>query len=83
MSLSDNKTYLQCGEEDNCKNKDCLKCTRRKRMSLSLTHAEMICIEDFAVIDLQSMIDEKPEELDLMQKIMMKVMHKVFKEEKK
>ena len=79
---TNNKTHLQCGYEDSCKNKDCLKCPRRKRKSLSLTYAEEVVIEDFAVCDLAIMAKEKPDELELMQKIMMKVMRKVFKEDK-
>jgi len=74
--------HLQCGYEDSCKNKDCLKCPRRKRYSLSLTLAEQIVIEDFAVCDLAIMAKEKPKDLDLMQEIMRKVMRKMFREEK-
>lgn len=77
-----NKTYLQCGYEDRCKNKECLKCSRRLRCNLSLTLAEQIAIEDFAMCDLQWMIDEKPEEVELMQDIMRRVMKKVFREER-
>ena len=40
------KTHLQCGVEDTCRNKDCLKCTRRKRHNLSLTLAEECVIEN-------------------------------------
>ena len=59
-----------------------LECSRRKfKMNLSLSVAEMVTIEDFAMCDLQAMIDEKPKEVELMQDIMKKVMHKVFKEE--
>ncbi len=77
-----NKTYIQCGYEQSCKKRDCLKCNRRKRKSLSLTLAEEIVIEDFAVCDLQAMINERPGEIELMQKIMQKVMKKVFREDK-
>jgi len=77
------KTYLQCGYEDDCKNKDCLKCPRRTKHNLSLTHAEVSIIEDFAMCDLEVMGKEKPKELELMQKICYKVMKKVFREEKK
>ena len=77
-----NKIYLQCGYEDNCKRKDCLKCNRRLRCNLSLTLAEQIVIEDFAVCDIKQMIKENPKEIELMQKIMFKVMKKVFKGEK-
>lgn len=74
------KIYLNCGYEDNCKKKDCLKCNSRKRYNLSLTRAEVNVIEDFAVCDLRSLSEE---DLDLMQKIMMKIMRKVFREQKK
>ncbi len=78
------KIYLQCGYEDECKNKDCLKCPKRKRHSLSLTHAEETVIEDFAMIDIQEMFkQERYEEINLMQNIMFKIMKKVFKEKKK
>ena len=48
------KKYLQCGYEDLCKNKDCLKCPRRTRMSLSLTHAQRCAIEDCVMVDLDA-----------------------------
>ncbi len=78
------KVYLQCGYEDSCKNKDCLNCKRNKqRYNLSLSLAEAIVIEDFATLDLESMIKEKPKEVDLMQEICFKIMKKVFRSEKK
>jgi len=77
-------TYLQCGYEDECKNKDCLNnCSRRRRYNLSLTLAEEIAIEDFAVGDLKSLIEEKDEkEVKLLQNIMQKIMKKVFRQQK-
>ena len=74
--------YLQCGYEHKCKNKECMKCTRRLRCNLSLTLAEQIAIEDFAMCDLQIMIDEKSKQVELLQNIMRKVMHKVFANDK-
>ena len=74
-----NKIHLQCGYEDKCKNKDCLKCNRRKKHHLSLTLAEEVVIEDFAVCDLKDMMKYKQKELDLMQKICFKIMKKVYK----
>ena len=74
--------YLQCGYEHTCKNKDCIKCPRRKRKSLSLTYAEEVVIEDFAICDLIIMAKEKPAYLELMQNIMRNIMKKVFKEDK-
>ena len=77
-----NKIHLQCGYEDKCKNKDCFNCPRRTKHNLSLTLAEEVVIEDFAMIDLEHMIKEKPKELELMQKICYKIMKKVFKTDK-
>jgi hypothetical protein len=76
------KKYIQCGYEHKCKKKDCLNCSRRKRYGLSLTLAEEIVIENFAVCDLEDMIKYKKEELDLMQDIMRKTMKKIFKEDR-
>jgi len=78
-----NKIYLQCGYEDNCKNKECLKCPKRTRYNLSLTLAEEIVIEDFAVCDLKEMIKEKSEEVKLMQRICFRIMKKIFKDRNK
>ncbi len=75
--------YIQCGYEDSCKNKDCLKCLRRKRHNISLTLAEEIVIECFAVCDLEVMGKEKPEVLELMQDICKKIMKKIFKDKTK
>ena len=75
------KVHLQCGYEDKCKNKDCLNCQRRQRYNLSLTLAEQIVIEDFAICDLMETMKDKPEEVFLMQEIMVKVMKKMIKEE--
>jgi hypothetical protein len=77
-----NKIHLQCGYEDKCKNKECLKCPRRIRVSLSLTLAEQIVIENFGVTDLRVCLDEKPEEMDLEQDIMRQVMLKMFRAER-
>jgi len=78
---TNNIEHLQCGYEDKCKRKDCLRCNRRLKCNLSLTLAEQIVIEDFAMCDIKTMLEENPEELELMQKIMFKVMKKVFKDE--
>jgi hypothetical protein len=74
------KIYIQCGEENNCKKKDCLNCQRKTKYNLTLTHAEASVIEDFAVCDLKTLITEKPKELKLMQNILIKTMNKIFKE---
>ena len=79
-----NKTYLQCGYEDECKNKDCLKCKRQyKKYNINLSLAEVIAIEDFAIIDIRAMIRMHKNELELTQKVMQKIMKKVFREESK
>ena len=77
------KIYLQCGYEDDCKKKDCLNCPRKNRHNIILTQAEETVIEDFAMCDIKWMLDEKPEEFELMQNIMRKVMRKMFRSEKK
>lgn len=76
------KIFIQCGYESRCKNKDCLKCPRKKKHNLNLTLAEEIIIEDFAVCDLKSIIEANPKEMELMQKIATKLMKKVYKDEK-
>jgi hypothetical protein len=78
-------TYLQCGYEDRCKNKDCLNnCSRRRRYNLSLTLAEEIAIEDFAVGDLKALVEDKnkTKEVELLQKVMYKLMMKIFRQQK-
>ena len=86
--------FIQCGYEDDCKSKDCLNCHRKNRYDINLTLAEEICIEDFAMCDLDSMINggeissglcypDKKAELDLMQNIMRKLMHKMFSKQDK
>ena len=81
---TNNKIHIQCGYEDLCIKRDCMKCGFRIwDYNLRLTLAEQIVIEDFAVCDLQSMINEKPKEVELMQDIMRKIMKKMFKNERK
>ncbi|CAK0756883.1 hypothetical protein CCP1ISM_60032 [Azospirillaceae bacterium] len=76
------KTYLECGYEDRCKNKDCLHCPRRTRYGLSLTLAEEIAVEDFAVCDLRSLLDDHEEkETELRQKVMINLMKKIFRQQ--
>jgi hypothetical protein len=95
------KAYLQCGYEDRCKKKNCLKCPRKGWHKINFTLAEEIAVEDFAVCDLYGMIDEirdwavsddeekrkwgafKAGELELLQNVMKKLMHKMFKSEQK
>lgn len=80
-AMGENKTHLQCGYEQTCKPKYCLKCTRRTHHEFSLTLAEKIVIEDFAVCDLKAMIEENKLELELMQEICFKIMKKIYKDE--
>lgn len=77
------KIYLQCGYEDLCKNKECLKCPRKQWKEINFSLAEEIAIEDFAVCDLSALNEEKPKELALLQLIMIKLMKKVYKEDPK
>jgi len=77
------KVYLQCGYEDECKNKDCINCRKRIIKNVPLTYSEQVVIEDFAMCDLQAMINEKPKRLELMQDIMQKLMKKVFRGDNK
>ena len=75
--------YSQCGYEHRCKNKDCLNCPRkRKYKNLTLTLAEEIAIEDIAVCDVQSFLENKPKEFELLQDVMKKLMHKIFKNQR-
>ena len=71
--------YLQCGYEDKCKNKDCLKCPRKQWKKINFSLAEEICIEDIAVCDLEIMLKEKPEQIELIQNIMKKLMKRIYK----
>lgn len=77
------KIHLQCGYEDECKNKDCLKCKKINKYNLNLSLAEETCIEDFAICDLKMMMIIHSKELELMQNIMRKLIFKIFKESKK
>jgi len=76
--------YLQCGYEDYCKSKKCLKCRKLKQWyKLNLSVAEQVAIEDFAMCDLKIMIEEKPKQVNMLQGIMRRLMCKVFAEERK
>jgi len=77
------KDYLQCGYEEECKNKDCMNCKKQyKKYKLNLSLAEAIVIEDFAVCDLEEMIKTKPDVIELMQRICYKIMRKIFREQR-
>ena len=88
------KIFIQCGYEDTCVKKDCLNCHRKNRYDINLTLAEEIAIEDFAMCDIDSMINggkispglfypAKKDELELMQDVMRKLMHKIFSKQDK
>lgn len=88
------KIFIQCGYEDRCKNKDCLNCQRKRRHNMNMTLAEECCVEDFAMCDLDCMLNgatlkgglkvpNKKEDLELMQDIMKKLMMKMFRSEEK
>ena len=74
--------YLQCGYEDMCKKKKCMKCPRKNKHTFILTQAEETVIEDFAVCDLKSTLESKYFNIKMMQDLMKSVMHKMFKSEK-
>ena len=74
---------LQCGYEDDCKSKDCLHCPRVYTMTITVTEAEMSCVEDIGTCDIPIYIKEKTKEFDLLQNVMKGLMKKLFKGEKK
>jgi len=75
-----NKIFLQCGWEDDCEAKDCLNCPKTHIVELKLTEAEMCCIEDFAVCDIELLMKEQPEEFELSQQIIHQLAKKIFHE---
>lgn len=65
---------IQCGNELDCKAKSCLNCPRHMKFkTLNLTLAEAICIVDFADVDLEQWMKEKPNDVELSQNIMKKL----------
>ena len=91
------RIYLNCGYEDACKKKDCLNCQKKAWHKINFTLAEEMAVEDFAMCDLDAMINgdkikfksgsinvpNKKDQIELMQNIMRKLMHKLFKSENK
>jgi hypothetical protein len=86
------KIYLNCGYELDCLHKDCINCPKKAWHKINFTLAEEIAVEDFAVCDLNAMINgcklnnglicpDKKAELELLQNIMRKLMSKLFKSE--
>lgn len=66
---------IQCGYEDDCRQKSCLDCKRRIKLKYkTINLAEATCIEDFAVVDLEQWMKEKPKDVELSQNIMRKLM---------
>lgn len=79
------KVHLQCGYEDQCKKKNCLKCPMRLALtSTKLTLAEAIAIEDFAVVDLDAWAayNYGKSQRNLTQDIMRKLMKRIIWEKK-
>jgi len=77
--FEDNKIYLQCGYEDECHKKDCLNCPKKNTYCFELTQSEECVIEDFGIGDLNDLLEYDGYKLELMQKIMKKLMIKIFK----
>ena len=77
------KIHLQCGEEWDCKKKDCINCPIKKKYSITLTHAEEIAIEDFGMCDLKSMLKTHTKETELAQEVLWKLIHKIWGKEQK
>ena len=72
------KIKLQCGGEDDCKTESCLECQLPVPFQdIWITCAEASCIEVFGVVDLEWLAKEKPEQLRLMQEVMLKMMGKL------
>lgn len=73
-------TRLQCGWEDDCKEADCHKCSKKYKITLELTEAEVCAVEDCAIVDLPQHKKEKPRVYELTQEIMEDLSRKIFKE---
>ena len=66
---------IQCGYEDRCRQKSCFDCKRRIKLKYKIINlAEATCIEDFADVDLEQWMKEKPKDVELSQNIMRKLM---------
>lgn len=74
------KRLINCGWEDECDCEDCLKCPRKWNITIPITHAEATCVEDFAVVDLDSWGKMENSDRDLSQDIIRQLMFKIFKE---
>ena len=79
MPLIGNRNHkIQCGYEDDCKASSCLDCPKMVELrDTKITLAEATCIEDFAVVDLDQWGKEKPDDRDISQDIMRKLMKRL------
>lgn len=73
-------TKLQCGYEDTCEEDSCLHCPRKHTITIEVTEAELSCVENCGVADLQWYKEEKPEQFEVLQSVMMHLSMKMFKE---
>jgi len=69
---------IQCGNEDKCKSKDCLNCHDKDILTIELTHAEDVCLEDFGQKDLKQWEKDNPKQLELAQKVIHNFCKKLF-----
>ncbi|RPI86174.1 MAG: hypothetical protein EHM34_00320 [Nitrosopumilales archaeon] len=75
------KIHLQCGYEDQCKSKNCLRCPIKLALTnTKLTLAEAIAIEDFSVVDLDAWAAHSygKSQRNLTQDIMRKMMKRII-----
>lgn len=79
------KVFLQCGYEDQCRTKNCMRCRHKLALiNTKLTLAEAIAIEDFAVVDLDAWAAHShgKSQRNLTQDIMRKMMKRIVWEKK-
>jgi formate dehydrogenase maturation protein FdhE len=79
------KVKLQCGYEDDCKIKSCLKCRRYVLLhNKRITLAEAIALEDFAMVDLDAWASHHwgRSQRNLSQDIMRKMLKRIVWEKK-
>lgn len=75
------KVFMQCGYETECRKKDCITCPRKRKYKFILSLAEEIAIEDFAMCDLKSWTEDNPEDVNLTQEVIKKLMHRMFNQQ--
>jgi len=77
------RVFIQCGEEDTCRSKNCLKCKKQFALTnTKLTLAEAVSIEDFATVDLKHWLKYKPKQVSLQQDVLRKMMNRIIWEKK-